>query len=904
MNKNVDSYLEEKNNLTNNQQKIDNCIENFQENFQKNNGEINDIPSNDYELLGYKQELLSENKTLNEKIKFYQEKKLNPYFGHMLLNSNHENFDMYIGENSIVDLKQDHIVYDWRSPVASLFYENQLEYQYQGYLYNVELKRKLEIQNGELIDCFDNVSKGKKNERPIADEFLLKVLNEKRNIDEFVDIIRTIQGKQNEIIRNDKDENMIVQGIAGSGKTVIILHRLSYLLFNYPDIHPTEVLFLAPTNIFKNKLNALNQKLQIDKIPILTLSDYYLSNLKILFKDGEQIDKIENDTYSDSSYFRNKYKDSYYIPIIEKFRSIFENSINKYQEKIRLDYDAIQEKEPKLINQYKSIKLIYNEKRKPELKKLQQYSKELDNLIKEALTFFYNHIEEKTNSSDEFFSIDDFSTKNFTMILEKTKNKILRYIQEAETKNSVAKGLVDEKHILEIEVQTIIDTINTELKKQEINISFDSLDTLNFHKMLEQKINITKKELTSITKELQTLTEEIGKIRFIFFQRKLYQERINNQENLILKLEKTKKQYELLLELKNKYQQNILEKMNRVSILQDEINSKYLSFAHLQTLENYYNDFTLFIQKIRKYNGYIKITQESMKNMIRILNIFYNRCGNPVIVENFDFNTIFEKIEKDIDWTLLIHSSTIISDIDTKLNSKYLWDLYQKYLEENDVLAKENYYIQRGKKINRADAYILLRLATELGYISNDHHYRYIYIDEAQDYNDNEVKLIKNLEGSPILNIYGDLGQKIFPNVGFRKNWNELSTVLNTKFKIFELKENYRNTTNVVEYCNQNLKTNMLPIGNAGQDVKVMNFTSLNEIIKNFKNENYIVITNRLDYLKRLKYKNIKCCTVYEAKGLEFPNVIVIEEPDWNNCMKYVAYTRSLNQLIIFQIEN
>jgi len=96
----------------------------------------------------------------------------------------------------------------------------------------------------------------------------------------------------------------------------------------------------------------------------------------------------------------------------------------------------------------------------------------------------------------------------------------------------------------------------------------------------------------------------------------------------------------------------------------------------------------------------------------------------------------------------------------------------------------------------------------------------------------------------------------------------------------------------------------MLPIGNEGQDVKVTNFTSLNEIIKNFKNENYIVITNRLDYLKKLKYKNIKCCTVYEAKGLEFPNVIVIEEPDWNNCMKYVAYTRSLNQLIIFQIEN
>ena len=219
---------------------------------------------NDYENIRYFIESQNKHVESLKEINSLKKRIESPYFGHMYLNEKNEDEDIFIGEESITDLKGENIVYDWRSPVCSLYYANQNFMKYKNYTYRVKFKRQLLIENKKLVSC--NELYHSQKDVIVTDTFLKSVLKEKKEITGFTDIIKTIQFKQNEIIRSDLDKNIICQGVAGSGKTVIIIHRLSYLLFNNPSIIPTDFLFIAPNDNFKKELSVLNIKLQIDDL--------------------------------------------------------------------------------------------------------------------------------------------------------------------------------------------------------------------------------------------------------------------------------------------------------------------------------------------------------------------------------------------------------------------------------------------------------------------------------------------------------------------------------------------------------------------------------------------------------------------------------------------------------------
>ena len=175
--------------------------------------------------------------------------------------------------------------------------------------------------------------------------------------------------------------------------------------------------------------------------------------------------------------------------------------------------------------------------------------------------------------------------------------------------------------------------------------------------------------------------------------------------------------------------------------------------------------------------------------------------------------------------------------------------------------------------------------------------YNYIYFDEAQDYNDSEIKLICDLEDNPIVNIYGDVNQNIIKSTQTRDNWDNLKSILGMKLEYFKFDENYRNTSDVVEYCNHELSTNMMPIGYNGNSVNVCESMDLDNIIS-LARKGAIIITNNSNYSTIIKNFGMKCYSVLEAKGLEFSNVIVIDENLSKN-EKYIAYTRTKNDLTI-----
>ncbi len=176
------------------------------------------------------------------KFRRLQKVKGSPYFGSIIFNKE----SIYIGITGI-RRDMDYLVYDWRAPISSLFYDYELgraQYEAPGGIETGEItrKRQYKIENSRLIHVFDtNVN--------IDDDILQEVLAETSS-EKMKNIVTTIQKEQNAIIRDDKTANIIVQGIAGSGKTSVALHRIAFLLYRLEYLTSGNVLIFAPNNVF------------------------------------------------------------------------------------------------------------------------------------------------------------------------------------------------------------------------------------------------------------------------------------------------------------------------------------------------------------------------------------------------------------------------------------------------------------------------------------------------------------------------------------------------------------------------------------------------------------------------------------------------------------------------------
>lgn len=189
-------------------------------------------------------------KTIDRKLKEYTKLKEAPYFGKITFREEDEDLpeELYIGRFGLTpEGSYEPVVVDWRAPVASLFYKGTLgEASYTSPVgeVNTELlaRRQLIVKKGELKGVFDS-------EVDVKDEILQMVLTDNSS-DKLKDIVMTIQKEQDEIIRSPKDKVVVVNGVAGSGKTTIALHRVSYLLYNYRKQFGDKVLILGPNDIF------------------------------------------------------------------------------------------------------------------------------------------------------------------------------------------------------------------------------------------------------------------------------------------------------------------------------------------------------------------------------------------------------------------------------------------------------------------------------------------------------------------------------------------------------------------------------------------------------------------------------------------------------------------------------
>lgn len=206
-----------------------------------------------------------------------------PYFGRIdFCDANgRQEESYYIGRVGIARENMEPAVIDWRTPVASVYYENAMgrgiyTVSSEG-TYEIDLRRKrsYEIEDDRLKDFYDL--------DVVANDDLLTKYLSKNKTEVLGEIIATIQKEQNRIIRCSPRTNMIVQGAAGSGKTTVAMHRISYILYNYADeFRPEDFYIIGSNRILLNYITGVLPELDVYGARQMTMEQLFI---RLLYED-------------------------------------------------------------------------------------------------------------------------------------------------------------------------------------------------------------------------------------------------------------------------------------------------------------------------------------------------------------------------------------------------------------------------------------------------------------------------------------------------------------------------------------------------------------------------------------------------------------------------------------------
>lgn len=330
----------------------------------------------------------------------YLDARKNPYFGRVDTYEDGKRETFYIGYTSVAKDKNQDIIYSWKSSVGDLFA------QFHGgdgnividrgpnekYDFNVLLKRSLSIEKLKVKKYSDTVSEqsreelGTEEDSVLFDDFLMDILDGRNNETQLKDIVMTIQKEQNEIIRLPIDNSIIVQGVAGSGKSSIALTRISYLLTRYKEkLTPADIGILAPNEMFISYIQSVIPTLEIEDIPQFTFKTLSKSVLKNIDIDSltDPINSLSGlingepanvNNYKSSFEFKTKI-DSY----LEEFKNQFVHNIKEFRYFDTISNTEIILSRDQIINRYEDLSYLSLVKRNQEI--LKYIEKWVDSLL-------------------------------------------------------------------------------------------------------------------------------------------------------------------------------------------------------------------------------------------------------------------------------------------------------------------------------------------------------------------------------------------------------------------------------------------------------------------------------------------------------------------------------------------
>ena len=257
-----------------------------------------------------------------------------PYFGRIDFLEKKENskvMPIYIGIHTFYDPEsRATLIHDWRAPVSSMFYDHELgEAGYRspsGEIKGViSLKRQYRIRGGKMEFMIESAL-------TVHDDILQKELSS--NVDDKMkNIVATIQREQNRIIRNEDIRTLIIQGVAGSGKTSIALHRIAYLLYTFRDsISSKDILIISPNKVFSDYISNVLPELGEETVPETSMEQILSGVLEHKYKYQTYFGLVNEllEKPSSSLIDRIAYKASFgFISELDKFILHIENTYFK-----------------------------------------------------------------------------------------------------------------------------------------------------------------------------------------------------------------------------------------------------------------------------------------------------------------------------------------------------------------------------------------------------------------------------------------------------------------------------------------------------------------------------------------------------------------------------------------------
>lgn len=845
-------FLEEEKNLIDNLNRIDLLITKLNQKVESYNYELeNSKDEKKYD------ELLEKKYDKVLDINLYKEAKNSPYFGHLVLECHNELLDIYVGEKTIY-YDGEFIVYDYRNPLCVLFYSNQNSFKYNGNTYKLKLRRKLIIKEGNLVSYTEDTK--------IFENAVL----ENRNYN----ISKTLSSEQNRIIRFEKTRNVLIYGKDGSGKSSTLNYRIGCLNYNYPGTKICNYLYITND---ENKYAELRKLLGVENITVMNINEYYLGCLKELFKEKE-LDKVKitiDDKYN-KEIIDSKLEKKTLKVIFDKFEEEANEDIDRFKEDFKLNVkDFIN---LNIYNKYIKLEEIINSSLNDELDKINI----LTNNTSGWLDSIYSEVENDISNRNNKIGLNYYKFNNTSR-----KEQLMNFIKDFESKieaeitnyTDVDKNLMNDYIKLNDRLSKNINTVINTLNNNNITLTFEEY---NFDNIISSFNKYKEELITNLNKykdELNNLDLEITNFKLKLLRGSAYNKLITRKTEVEELIKDSEYKIFILLDIENKYILKFEDTYNEILKLESKFDKNYLNILEFK---KYFLKIKEFILLIYKYEKYIEINNTITDKMLSLINLFKERFNNKVHFYNFIYIELFNSICNDINFDNIKKYKSYLNDLKYKYSNKYLYDTFNS-------MVKVVYY-KKDKELDNINIYRLLYVACVTGYYrSFNSKYNFIFIDDVEDYSLMEIDLLKNTSLTAYFNITSS-------NLSVLKSINKI-----IDGRIYTLNTNLRNSVMVTKYCNNKFGYNIKESNYIGNSVKEYKFNSYKEILDLVKSYDDIVVIGDEDNLDYFRSNGVTCISIND-KLEEYNNVVILEKNDWSNDTKYNLYSRTLNDLIIYDM--
>lgn len=658
----------------------------------------------------------------------------------------------------------------------------------------------------------------------ISDEFLQELL-ERRTTPEFKNIVFSIQKKQGEIIQAPYGRDMIVQGCAGSGKSMIMLHRLPILLYDNPNnLSRNSIYVITPSQMYVQLAESMRHQLEIADVNMGTIEQYY--------------------DYCISKYPGHKVVE--YGKINYGSRISAEHERYVYSKECITDickfYDSIGLDEVSLVKAYSVLSVKRNDRRLSDThaQRISNRLLEIQDVLNANNQVVVKYFKRIRNVLDSLYTLSAILShrksemiREITKLIYKSEEDIIKAEKELEKFNLEKNEIAVQNRInIIVTAKNRIEQLQLEIASVEADAEyFDTLDELN--------------------KKIETVLEPFSNI-------------------------------------KNEFSQNTVTDIYGAIDRTGQLIGGYFMLAW---------EFSKIEDKYISYLDEIKVDVDKAEKCISILQ------GTTEKYLDFDY---YLKIRKEHEVLSAASNNAIKQAYDIimeKIGIKRAESGNIRAIKCSPYLYLQTIYCYQGAPGSRESL---------------------LAIDEAQGIAPEEVRLLKNINGTKVIfNMFGDIYQHVEKTKGI-DSWDEFSDICD--YDYYEMQENYRNASQVTEYCNRVFGMEMNPINTPGKGVHELKTLSEfeSEMIRQLLDTQRaglaaILVSNDaearylLDKFSAYEHKfhnmtdekfiihhtrwNIIC--IDDAKGLEFSSVIVLSGHMSRN-EKYIAFTRALDDLYIY----